>query len=340
MEKLLPGHELKAQCVLPMGKFCFSTDALPEADRFNALRETMLMKCGVDLDPHLDMPLTARIEKLPVGHSAVLKMASSRIRYFPLEETRTQGEYLIFMTMRKGCAYGRQRGREVRIGPGQATAFLSSEHYIIEMMEKSGAFSTFWTPVSIAASVVPNLSAALIQPLEDSQHAITLLNSYITNLMNLNAPMNPELTKTATDHMAELASFALNSLSGAAKMGDGSGIRAARRIEIKQWIAANLGRQDLSCDEVASQLGITGRYLRQLLKDEGTSFSTYLRRMRLQRAYEMLSDPQYLQRPIGFVSRGTGFKNLSYFIYCFRQEFGLTPSEIRDITIQKLTGAA
>jgi AraC-like DNA-binding protein len=57
--------------------------------------------------------------------------------------------------------------------------------------------------------------------------------------------------------------------------------------------------------------------------------------MRLQLAHRQLSDPQLATCSISTIAYQVGFSDLSYFNRCFRRQFGATPSEVRELALQK-----
>jgi AraC family transcriptional regulator, positive regulator of tynA and feaB len=80
---------------------------------------------------------------------------------------------------------------------------------------------------------------------------------------------------------------------------------------------------------VASEHGISKRYLHFLFACTGTTFGTQLLRVRLQRAQQLLSDARFADVPIGDIAARCGFAEPSYFARCFRRHFGSAPGVYR-----------
>jgi AraC family transcriptional regulator, positive regulator of tynA and feaB len=80
---------------------------------------------------------------------------------------------------------------------------------------------------------------------------------------------------------------------------------------------------------VASEHGISKRYLHFLFARAGTTFGAELLRARLQRARELLSDARFAPVPIGDIAARCGFAEPSYFARCFRRRFGSAPGAYR-----------
>ncbi|WP_312370177.1 response regulator transcription factor [Lachnoclostridium sp.] len=94
----------------------------------------------------------------------------------------------------------------------------------------------------------------------------------------------------------------------------------------KTYIMENINR-DISQEEVANQLFICSAYLSRLFKKQtGENFSQYVTRMKVEKAIELLKDPQYKTYQ---VSEALGYKTPRYFSRIFRMQTGMNPSEYR-----------
>jgi AraC family transcriptional activator of tynA and feaB len=80
---------------------------------------------------------------------------------------------------------------------------------------------------------------------------------------------------------------------------------------------------------VASDLGISPRYLHHLFAKRATTFGRELALVRLERARVLLNDRRYADTPIGDVASRCGFAEASHFARRFRNSYGLSPSDYR-----------
>jgi AraC-like DNA-binding protein len=83
---------------------------------------------------------------------------------------------------------------------------------------------------------------------------------------------------------------------------------------------------DLDPQQVADAMGISKRYVHGLLAEAGTTFLNSLRKVRLDRASELLADPRLSKMRIAEVSFRCGYLDSSYFARIFRRRFGLDPN--------------
>lgn len=94
----------------------------------------------------------------------------------------------------------------------------------------------------------------------------------------------------------------------------------------KNFIQENLYR-DISQEETANHLYICPSYLSRLFKKQtGENFTQYVTRVKMEKAVELLKDPQYKTYQVGEM---LGYKTPRYFSRLFRQQTGVNPSEYR-----------
>ncbi|MBE0652848.1 MAG: helix-turn-helix transcriptional regulator, partial [Bacteroidales bacterium] len=71
----------------------------------------------------------------------------------------------------------------------------------------------------------------------------------------------------------------------------------------------------------------TTQLYRKIKALTGYSPVEFIRIVKLQKAYEMLVERHKSVKEVCYLS---GFNNVSYFIKCFKEQFGVTPASLRD----------
>jgi AraC-like DNA-binding protein len=99
-------------------------------------------------------------------------------------------------------------------------------------------------------------------------------------------------------------------------------------------VARRFGDPNCDLDSVARVLGLSRRYVQQLLEETGKSFTEHIVERRLERAFAMLSDRRCLHRTIIDIAFAVGFGDVSHFNRMFRRRFGETPSGVRAAAIK------
>lgn len=107
------------------------------------------------------------------------------------------------------------------------------------------------------------------------------------------------------------------------------GLRAGRLLAVRQYLAAHFHEPRCSARVAAEFLGISERYVHDLMTGQGESFSDAVNRLRLEMVARRLIDPDYAGRRIGEIAFAVGFSDISYFNRLFRRRFGMTPRVYR-----------
>ena len=111
--------------------------------------------------------------------------------------------------------------------------------------------------------------------------------------------------------LIDLVALCLGAGREAAEIAQARGLRFARLQAIKSEIDAGFNRPGFSIGQVAKNVGVTPRYVQELL----------------------LAIPRYDHLKIIEIALTSGFNGVSYFNRCFRHRFGDTPRGYRGKTI-------
>lgn len=95
-----------------------------------------------------------------------------------------------------------------------------------------------------------------------------------------------------------------------------------------EYIAASYHKQ-ISIDDIAQTYGLNAKYVGRLFKEQtGESFNTYLNRVRVHHAKQLLSGTR---AQIIEIALECGYNNVTYFNRVFKQIQGVTPSKYRQM---------
>lgn len=81
--------------------------------------------------------------------------------------------------------------------------------------------------------------------------------------------------------------------------------------------------------KVARKLGLSPRYVQDLLQGTEAGFVERTAELRLQKARRMLRDPACDLMAIAEIAYACGFNEVPYFNRCFRKRFGASPRAFR-----------
>jgi AraC-like DNA-binding protein len=109
------------------------------------------------------------------------------------------------------------------------------------------------------------------------------------------------------------------------------GNTAIRRVtEAKQFVEANLSNPELSIETVATEMGVSSRYLRGLFQHT-EKLSHYILRRRLEESASQLGDASNRYVSITAIALRCGFNSPSHFSRSFLACFGHTPRKWRNM---------
>ncbi|HTN14338.1 MAG TPA: acetamidase/formamidase family protein [Sphingomonadaceae bacterium] len=112
-------------------------------------------------------------------------------------------------------------------------------------------------------------------------------------------------------------------------LGGAAGMRAALLERIFQTIEMRLSDPHLNYQQVASEHGISPRYLQKLFESIDDSFGHYVKVRRLERCRLDLRSPLHTQKSISDILFQWGFNDSASFSRAFREQYGISPREYR-----------
>lgn len=136
-------------------------------------------------------------------------------------------------------------------------------------------------------------------------------------------PFNVESAKEAQDARGLPHAPAETSKPAAGRL------RAERIASVLAEIDEGFADQRFSTCVLAERLGLSVRYVQDLLQGSGSGITDRIMDLRLAKARQMLIDDHARMLKIGDVARMCGFNELSYFHRSFRRRFGASPAKFR-----------
>jgi AraC-like DNA-binding protein len=188
--------------------------------------------------------------------------------------------------------------------------------------------------ISLPRSSLPHLvtdaDSLIALPFDPNQPALRLLQRYVEILLGPDGiDDDPLLAVHIETTLLDLIALALGAGRDAADMAAMRGLRAARLQTVLTEIKAGCADPAFSAHDVARRLGLSPRYIQDLLQESGASFSERVLELRLQKARAMLASLRYRHAQISQIAYACGFNQVPYFNRCFRRRFGAAPTEYR-----------
>jgi AraC-like DNA-binding protein len=316
-------------------KVVFASADLPahlsEKEKFSLWQEIHLAEIwSVEYGISGNVPFEAEIEASAVGSLVVGQMAGS-IKHARRNARNIAADgrdgYLLLVNTGDTTLSGVQVGREYSVGQGEAALVSASEP-----LEMIGGDRNVWmnivVPRDLLADAFKNIDDRLAFRINAGNEALGLLRRYCDFLETGPPLVSPGLITHARETIVDLIGLVTGAKGEAAELAGLRGLRAARLQEIVTQIGANFADPTFNAHVVARKLGLSARYIQDLLQSTGLSFTERVMNLRLQKARAMLMyDSAGLK--ISDVAMSCGFNEVSYFHRSFRRRFGTTPVQYR-----------
>lgn len=307
----------------------FTTNRVPQHARVDYWREMLSRKLlRASVDPLSDGPFEADaslriLPGLRIGSGTIGPSVNRRARH----TIASDNDDFVLIVNGEGSVQATQRGRDVALDKGDGYLLACSETSTYNQITK-GKMLAIRFSASAVAPMAPNLYDQIAFKIPRQNETLQLLQNY-ARLLDAQPLSSPELRQRVVAHTNELVALLLNPTRENADIAEQGGLRAGRLAAIKSYVANNLGRHELSVNEVANSNGLSPRQVQRLFESDGTTFSEYVLGRRLAFVYRALTSPRAMHRGIGDIVLDAGFGDLSYFNRAFRRRFGMSPSEVR-----------
>ena len=157
----------------------------------------------------------------------------------------------------------------------------------------------------------------------------SLLFSMLNSLADMSTEVSGDSLRPVELALPEFLLASLLSDAPPRALGGAAGMRAALLERIFQTIEMRLSDPDLNYQQVASEHGISPRYLQKLFESIDDSFGHYVKLRRLERCRLDLTSPLHAQKSISDILFQWGFNDSASFSRAFREQYGISPREYR-----------
>jgi len=310
-----------------------STEMLPERERFAAFQEEFAQRI-LRMDV---IDLGARCPRIELTFVPLGPVAAGTVSSTPVEWVRHNhhlkdcSDDFRLDIVAAGQIQFAHAGEERIYGTGGAH-LVDQGRPFQAFGRRDGSVRNITVPATALKSLVANPEDLAGHPVHPGP-ALRLLDGYLRSLTCLEEPPSSELAPIIGVHLLDLVAAALGPTSEAAEIVAMRGVKAARLRAILAEVARRFSEPDFDLDDVAGRLGLSRRYVQQLLEETGKSFTEHLVERRLDRAFAMLTDWRCLHLAIIDIAFAAGFGDVSHFNRVFRRRYGKTPSGVRAAAI-------
>ena len=308
----------------------FTTDGSPGHRRL-ALWQDIVCDVFVELDCKSDLgsAFQGSVTQAPLGKAVCSDVCSDRQHVFrtPSRIARSGQDFVLIALGNRGIGGVVQDGRETVIHPGEFALYDTTRPYELKF-EHAFMQTIFKVPRDMlqrrlgATEALTAMSFGTDAPLQ------RLAYDFIFRLCHSADQIDEGHATALCEQAVDLVAMALGERLGTTGL-PSSTHRAALLYRLKAHIRSHLADPDLSLSDTATALGISPRYVNDLLNEERTSFQRYVLAERLNQCRRDLASPVLAHRHVGEIAFAWGFNDLSHFGRVFREHFGMSPRDFR-----------
>jgi AraC-like DNA-binding protein len=308
----------------------FTTDGAPGYRRLALWQDIVCdVYVGLDCTSQLGSDFRGAVTRAPLGRATCSEVSSraQRVDRTPARIARAHEEFFLVALGKHGVGGVAQDGRETLIHPSEFAIYDTTRPYQLQFDD---AFTQviLQVPRDMLHKRLAGTEALTAISFGCDRPLSKLAYDFVYQLCHCAERIEAAHALRLSEQAMDLLAMALSERLSACVL-PSSTHRAVLLYRLKAHIQAHLSDPDLSLTDTAAALGISPRYVNDLLSDEQTSFQRYVLAQRLIRCERDLASPVLIHRQVGEIAFAWGFNDLSHFGRVFRERYGMSPREWR-----------
>jgi AraC-like DNA-binding protein len=307
----------------------FATDSVPAYRRL-ALWQDIVCDVYVQLDCKSDLgtAFNGRVTRAPLGQASCTEVSSNQQRVYRTRSriARSNEDFFLIALGKHGVGGVSQDGREAVVRPGEFVIYDTTRPYELQFDDPFTQV-ILQVPREMMQRRVAGMEALTAISFGSDRPLQKLAYEFVYQLCQSADRIEPEHAVRLSEQAADLVAMALSERLGTQALP--SSRRLALLQRLKAHVRLHLADPDLSLSDTAAALGVSPRYVNDLLSEEGTSFQRYVLTERLAQCQRDLASPVLAHRHVSEIAFAWGFNDLSHFGRVFRERYGLSPRDFR-----------
>lgn len=308
----------------------FTTDGAPGHKRL-ALWQDIVCDVYVQLDckSNEGTSFHGTVTRAALANATCSDVSSGQQRVYrtPSRIARAHEEFVLIALGRHGSGAVLQDGRETIIHPGEFALYDTTRPYELQFNDEFTQ-TIFQVPREMLYRRIAGAEAMTAVNFTSSRPIEKLAFDFIAAVSQAADQIEAGMAARLTDQALDLVAMAMSERLGSTSIAS-STHRSAMLYRLKAYVQTRLPDPELSLSQTAAALGISPRYVNNLLADEQTSFQRYVLLQRLEQCRRALSSVQHAHRHVGEIAFAWGFNDLSHFGRVFREQYGMSPRDWR-----------
>jgi AraC-like DNA-binding protein len=283
---------------------------------------------GLDCTSSLGSDFRGEVSRTPLGRAACSEVSSCEQRVYrtPARIGRAHEEFVLIALGKHGSGSVAQDGRETMVHPGEFAIYDTTRPYELRF-EHAFTQTILQVPRDMLHRCICGTEALTAVSFGPDGPLSKLAYDFVYRLCESAGSIAPEQATRLSEQAVDLVAMALAERLPARP--SASTHRAALLYRLKAHIRAHLADPELCLADTAAALGISPRYINDLLSEEEVSFQRHVLKERLAKCARDLASPMLAHRQVSEIAFAWGFNDLSHFGRAFRERYGASPREWR-----------
>ncbi|MBR0831189.1 helix-turn-helix domain-containing protein [Bradyrhizobium manausense] len=308
----------------------FTTDGSPGYRRLSLWQDIVCdVFVGLDCKSDLGSAFHGTVTQASLGRAVCSDVCSDRQHVYrtPSRIARSDQDYVLVALGNRGIGGVVQDGRETVIHPGEFALYDTTRPYELKF-DDAFTQTIFKVPRDMLQRRLGGTEAMTAITFGPDSPLQRLAYDFVYRVCQSADQIEASHAVALSEQAVDLIAMALSERLGKTSL-PSSTHRSALLYRLKAHIRARLSNPELSLSDTAAALGISPRYVNDLLADEHMSFQRYVLAERLAQCKRDLASPVLAHRHVGEIAFAWGFNDLSHFGRVFREHFGLSPRDFR-----------
>ncbi|SFK52581.1 helix-turn-helix domain-containing protein [Methylophaga sulfidovorans] len=315
----------------------FCTDDQPHSHRLDWLKEVIGREyANVDVTPFNDEPVFNEMAIYPWSNGvrfSPIKTHSLQIERLSREPTNISQDCYFAVLVTKGKYKLEQDGREVFLEKGDMTLYDATQWHRITMPQAVSKV-IISLPRDYFRQRISHIGNLTAKKISTKSGTAAITASCIQSLTQQLDILDCNTFHSLHDPLVDLLTLSLNQLEP--KSVQLSNTQSSTLFHVKRYINQHCHYHDLSPKMISEAVGLSVRYINNLLQAEHTSLMRYVTQQRLNSVYRKLNSRQFMHRTITEIALESGFNNMAHFSRAFKAQFGLSPRQFRQDSKNKM----
>lgn len=323
-----------------MRKQYWSLRDVPTGHRVNslttAISETFgLCRCGYDLD---DTEISAGFTHIRMGQLTLVNFSGRGAHWCERKLSHLRADYAdrFLMYIPNGSQVTISQNSQERIFEADKIGFVNTKYaYRGRLTPADGeTFESYHVivPGALLRSRFPNADLLAGVAVTVDPSLLSLMNSFIQSVCERSEIVSDlayrGLERVLMELVSSASDCALERASMNARQTSEMNVALTR---VTSHILRNLTDPSLSISGIAKDLNMSVRHIHNLFEDTDWTAKSWIKHRRLLECRKAVHAPELASKTLTEIAYTWGFSDFSHFSRCYKDKFGISPSEDRKI---------